>query len=314
MFDIIAIGELLIDFTPNGYNEKGVPLYAENPGGAPANVAVSASKLGCTTAFIGKVGRDSFGDFLKDILNRSQVNTDGIAMDPIVHTTLAFVNLGKNGERSFCFYCKPGADIMLEKQDIRWEMVQQTHFLCFGSVALSDEPSRSTVLHTVQKAREMGVIICYDPNFREPLWDSKEDALEWMKAGLVLTDILKVSIEEMELLTGICDCESGSKMLSDLGSTLVMVTLGERGAFYRLGDLTGYVNGFSVNAIDTTGAGDTFLGSVLFKLRGMDLDMIRRMSKEELEAMLTFANKAASITTTRYGAIPAMPALDEILT
>ena len=313
MFDLVAIGELLIDFTPCGLTDEGAQRYAQNPGGAPANVAVAASRLGLSSSFIGRVGKDSFGSFLRDTLIHNGVGTASLAVDDAIPTTRAIVSVTPQGERSFSFYRKPGADIRLTWADVDESLLQQGHFMHFGSVALAGEPSRSTVLRAAQYARDHGAIICYDPNYRPPLWDSEAEAFQYMTEGLKLADIIKVSDEEMLLLTGEQDCESGSRALAQYGADLVLVTLGEKGAFFRLGECCGSVPGYKVTVADTNGAGDTFLGAMLYCLRGMDRQAIRSLTAEQLAGFVAFANRAASLTTSRPGAIPAMPTLDEVL-
>lgn len=313
MFDITAIGELLIDFTPAGCNENGIELYGRNPGGAPANVLAAGSRLGGKTAFIGKVGTDGFGQFLKHTLLENGINADGLVMTDKVHTTLAFVQLDERGDRSFSFYRKPGADIMLEPQEVSNQLLKDTHILHFGSVSLTDEPSRSAVLTAAKKAKEYGALISYDPNYRAPLWDNEQNALLQMKAALAYADIIKVSEEELLLLTGKADLKEGAQALQNVGVSLVLVTLGARGAFYMLGDMSGILPTYDVPTIDTNGAGDAFTGAVLFCLKDKTAAQIRNMNREELEHIVDFANATGSLATTRHGAIPAMPTLQEVL-
>ena len=312
MYDIVAIGEILIDFTPCGYTKEGAPRYACNPGGAPANVVVAASRLGLKTAFIGRVGKDYFGTMLRNVLEQNQVDTRELSVDPEIPTTLAIVSLDENGDRSFTFYRKPGADIRLIWENINKELLVSGSVVHFGSVALSSEPARSTVLKAVDYARNHQCIIAYDPNYRPALWNNESDAITLMKEGLKKSDILKISEEEMLLLTGTDDCDLGSQILSDYGITLVTVTLGERGAYYRVGKTTGYVPGHKTVVADTNGAGDTFLGALLVKLKSLNLSQIAALEPKTLHSYIEFANKAASISTTRPGAIPAMPTIEEI--
>ncbi len=312
MYDITAIGELLIDFTPAGQTERGDLLFARIPGGAPANVLAAAARLGGKTAFLGKVGRDAFGAFLRATLDGLGICTEGLCADPRVNTTLAFVQLDEHGDRSFSFYRKPGADVMLTYEEVRRDLVDSCRILHFGSVSLTDEPSRSATLQTAKYAREQGKIISYDPNYRPPLWEDAETAREQMLRGLRLADVVKVSGEELQLLSGAAGLEEGSARLAGYGPSLILVSLGEKGAFYRLGQLTGRQPTFQVNTIDTNGAGDSFFGAVLHRLSGKSLADIRAMGREELEDILSFANAAGSITTTRKGSIPALPTLEEI--
>lgn len=310
-YDIVSVGEILIDMTEIGKNEKGSSLFAANPGGAPANVAVAASRLGAKTAFIGKTGNDPLGQGLRNVLEKNGVDTAGLSVDKAVPTTIAMVSVDENGERDFTFLRNPGADIMLSSDELPEEMIKNSKILHFGSVSLTDEPERSATLRAAEIARAVGVTVSYDPNYRAALWDNEERALQEMKAALPLADIVKVSDEELQLLTGTSHLELGSKALAEAGPWLVLVTLGADGVFYRMGGNTGHVPGRRVTVADTNGAGDTFFGAVLTKLTGLS-DM-RAMAVQQLEVILRFANAAASITTSRSGAIPAMPTLAETL-
>ena len=311
MTDITAVGEILIDLTQSGLTEQGIPRFDANPGGAPANLAVAASRLGACTAFVGRVGKDSYGDFLRRTLEDNNVNTEGMSVDPVQHTTLAIVSLNASGERSFSFYRDPSADVNLKFEDIPARLLADTRILHFGSVSLTAEPARSATLKAAGTAKANGAVISYDPNYRASLWTSEEDAVEKMLQPLPMVDILKVSDEELPLLTGTDDLEKGSAMLAAKGIRLVIVTLGAKGAFYRFGDRTGSIPGIKVKVGDTNGAGDTFFGAALSKLK--DYGRLESLTVEKLEEILNFANKAAAITTSRHGAIPAMPGLDEII-
>ncbi len=310
MIDITAVGEILIDLTQNGKNEQGIPQFAANPGGAPANLAVAASRLGGSAAFIGKVGKDSFGTFLRETLAENKVDVSGMVTDPVQHTTLAVVALDAQGERNFSFYRDPSADVNLSADEISPEQLKNTRFLHFGSVSLTAEPARSATLYAAKTAKEFGAIISYDPNYRASLWSSEKLAVERMLEPLTMVDVLKVSDEELPLLTGTSDLEEGSKILADKGIRLVLVTLGPDGAFYRFDEKTGHVPGVKCKVGDTNGAGDTFFGAALGQLAKYEcLDSI---TTADLERILAFSNKAASITTSRHGAIPAMPTYEEV--
>ena len=312
MFDVTAVGELLIDFTPGGSTASGDMLFARKPGGAPANVIAANSRLGGKTAFIGKVGDDAFGQFLRKTLEEIQIDTSGLAIDPSIPTTLAFVELDERGDRSFSFYRKPGADLMLQASDIKSNLVTECHILHFGSVSLTGEPSRSATMFAVETAKKAGCIISYDPNYRPLLWSNVEDAKEQMKTGLALADIVKVSEEEMTLLTGKFDLIEGSHELARYGASLVLVSLGAKGAFFRKGALYGLLPTYDVKTVDTNGAGDSFLGAVHYRLRKETLQGIQKLSEADMNDIISFANAAGSLATTKGGAIPAMPTLDEI--
>ena len=313
MFDITTVGEILIDLTQTGISDNGIPIYTANPGGAPANVAVAASKLGAKTAFIGKVGNDSFGRFLCDTLQKYNVSTDGVITDKSANTTLAVVSVNENGERSFSFYRKNSADTLLSENEITDLQMSNTHILHFGSVSLTDEPSRTATISAVRRAKNLGATITYDPNYRESLWNSLDEAVERMKKPLDLVDILKVSDEELPLISGKTDVEDGAKYLCDkYNIKLVLVTLGAKGAYYRFKDCAGIVDGVSVTVADTNGAGDTFFGAFLSRMVYMGKYNPSDLTEDEIKDMLAFSNNAAAITTSRSGAIPAMPTIGEI--
>ena len=310
MTDITAIGEILIDLTQSGRTEQGIPRFDANPGGAPANLAVAASRLGAKTAFIGRVGKDSYGEFLRRTLEENRVDVSGLSVDPVQHTTLAIVTLDETGERSFSFYRDPSADVNLRVEDAPAALLSDTRILHFGSVSLTAEPSRSATLEAAKMAKEHGAWISYDPNYRASLWSDESTAIRQMLEPLPLVDILKVSDEELPLLTGLTDPERGSARLAEKGAKLVLVTLGAEGAFYRFGGKIGHIPGLKVTVGDTNGAGDTFFGALLSQL--VKRERLEALTQQELEAMIAFANRAAAITTGRHGAIPAMPTLAEM--
>lgn len=310
MIDILAVGEILIDLTQSGLTEQGIPKFDANPGGAPANLAVAASRLGAKTAFIGKVGGDSFGTFLKDCLCENGVNVSGVLTAPGLPTTLAVVSLDEQGERHFSFYRQHSADVALSADEISMHHLQNTRVLHFGSVSLTTEPSRNATLHAAKTAKENGAIISYDPNYRARLWPDEQTAVAQMLAPLPLVDILKVSDEELPLLTGTDDPEEGTAILAEKGISLIFVTLGPNGAFYRFGERIGHVPGVPCKVGDTNGAGDTFFGAALSQL--VRYPHLTDMTVPQLESIITFANTAASLTTSRHGAIPAMPSLEEV--
>lgn len=309
MFDIVSLGEILIDFTPNGQNAHGAALFARNPGGAPANVLAMNAKLGGRSAFIGKVGNDAFGDFLKKTLESYAIDTSGLRKDPHVPTTLAFVQLDSSGDRSFTFYRNPGADVCLQESEVQTDLIDACRIFHFGSLSLTDEPCRSAALFACRYAKAQGKLISFDPNYRPALWRSVQEAKTWMEAGVAQADLLKVSEEELLLLTGEEDPRRGAALLLGRGVKAVFVTMGARGAFYRNASHEAFVPAPRVHAIDTTGAGDAFWGALLWKLCRLSPDEI---STADLRAEVAFANAAGSLTTTRPGAIPALPSGDEI--
>ncbi|TWE01030.1 fructokinase [Neobacillus bataviensis] len=314
MYDITALGELLIDFTPSGSQENGRVLFEQNPGGAPANVLAALSKLQKKTAFIGKVGKDQFGFFLKNILDQINVDTSGLVFSENANTTLAFVHLDDEGDRTFSFYRNPGADTTLTIEDIDFELIKNSKIFHFGSLSMTHNPAAETTLAAVTFAKENEVLISFDPNLRESLWDSLDRAKEMMYKGLQSSDVVKISEEELIFLTGVSDLEEGTQILSDKYRVpLMFVTLGGNGSFFRLREKTGYIPGFVVDVQDTTGAGDGFLGGVLYKILEKKC-MIDSLTYEDLIEIGSFANAIGALATTKKGAIGSMPALNEIHT
>lgn len=307
--DVVALGEMLIDMFPaeTGKRLAEVSAFLPKPGGAPANVAVAAARLGANTAFIGKVGQDFFGEHLRDVLNREGVDTRGLRFDDGARTTLALIaQLNENNE--YIFYRNPGADQRLRADELDRALLSSTRALHIGSISLTDEPSRGATFEAVRLAKQSKALISFDVNFRPGLWHSRTEALAQIEAMLANTDVLKVNEEELELLTNVSDVEQGSARLLGRGPGLIVVTLGAEGSFYRSAQTSGRVPGFKVEALDSTGCGDAFTGALLVQLvkHGMqNLDA-------QLQAALQFANAAGAITATRRGAIPALPTDDQI--
>lgn len=311
MYDVAALGELLIDFTPGGISQSGNVLFERNPGGAPANVLSAVSKLGGKGAFIGKVGDDQFGIFLKNVLEKHGIETRGLKFSKEVNTTLAFVHLDEHGDRSFSFYRKPGADMMLSPEDLDFDIIDEAKIFHFGSLSMTNEPSKSATKAALEYAKSKGKIITYDPNWRPALWKNDETAKETMLFGLQYADILKISEEELEFLVGTKDVFDGSRQLLDKGVKIVVVTLGPKGCFYHCAAGSGYLSTYDTKVVDTTGSGDSFFGALIYQISRYDgkIDTIRQ---DELEQMLDFSNAVGSLCATKRGAIDAMPAIDEI--
>ena len=312
MYDITALGELLIDFTPCGMSEAGMKIFEQNPGGAPANVLVAAGNFGAKTAFIGKVGKDMHGEFLKETLKKYNIETKGLIMDEKVFTTLAFVSLNEKGERTFSFARKPGADTCLTKEEVNLELIKECKIFHFGSLSLTDNPSKEALLYALKKAKEMNKIISYDPNYRPLLWKNKDTAVKEMRAVIKYADIMKISDEETELLTGYKEPEKAASKLIEQGVSLVFVTLGSEGSFLKTKDFQIRVKSKKCNVVDTTGAGDAFWGAILYKLAERENSVFQISEKEGTE-YLKFANTAAGICVEKRGAIPAMASLEELL-
>jgi len=311
MYDVVALGELLIDFTPAGLSENGNVLFERNPGGAPANVVALLAKLGKKTGFIGKVGDDEFGRFLHQVLQEKGISPEGLVLDAKEQTTLAFVHLQPDGERSFSFYRKPGADTRLRSDEIDPGMLD-TRIFHFGSLSLTAEPARSATKEALSILQDRDVLISYDPNLRPLLWQSLDEARREMLDVMPRADIVKMSSEELEFLTGSKHLEEASQQLQETyGLKMLLVTMGKKGCYYRLGDLCGHMPGFKVRSIDATGAGDAFLGAILFQILRHNKDLAE-WTAEDLARSVRFANATGALVTTKKGAIPAMPNLNEI--
>lgn len=311
LFDVTALGEILIDFTPCGESEAGRTLFEQNPGGAPANVLVALQRLGLHTAFIGKIGDDMHGKLLRQTLEDDRVDTRGMITDPSYFTTLAFVSL-KDGERSFSFARKPGADTQLKKEEVNTDIIRNTYIFHFGSLSLTDEPARSATLYAIEEAKKAGAIISYDPNYRAPLWPDQATAEKEMRSVISYVDLMKISDEETELLTGIADPEKAAEHLLDQGVKCVIVTLGKEGAMMKTKEFTAYNHVPARRVVDTTGAGDSFWGGMLACF-SRDHSKPGEISKEKAEQYLRFANTVAGLCIEKRGGIPSMPKLETVL-
>ena len=309
-FDVAALGELLIDFTENGASAQGNPLFEANPGGAPCNVLACMSKLGHKGAFIGKVGKDGFGEQLAAGLVETGIATEGLCFDGEVHTTLAVVHTYDDGDRDFSFYRKPGADMMLRPDEVKAEIIRNSKIFHFGSLSMTDDPCRSAHLYGLKIAEEAGVLRSYDPNLRPPLWPDLDTAKENILELMAHCDILKISDNEIQWLSGKRDYDEGIAWLRErFEIPIIFLTLGKDGSRAYCGDVRAEQPGFPMNTIETTGAGDTFFGCVLHHILQKGL---RPYTKEELNEMLRFANAAAALVTTRRGALRVMPSVEEI--
>ena len=311
-YDVIALGELLIDFTQNGLSEQGNGLFEANPGGAPCNVLSMLNNLGKKTSFIGKVGNDQFGKTLKKALEELGIGTENLLMDDEVHTTLALVHTFADGDRDFSFYRNPGADMMLTVDELNLDLIRDTRIFHFGTLSMTHEGIRATTKKAVETAKEAGDLISFDPNLREPLWDSLGNAKEQVRWGLGKCDVLKISDNEIQWLTGEEDFTAGVKKIrEEFPIPLILVSMGRDGSRAYYGDHYVEVAPFlQKNTIETTGAGDTFCACVLNYVLEHGLEAL---TDEQLKEMLTFANAAASIITTRKGALRVMPTREEVL-
>lgn len=310
-FDVVALGELLIDFTENGVSEQGNPILEANPGGAPCNVLAMLNKLGKKTTFIGKVGNDTFGHMLKRTVEESGTDVTNLIMDNNVHTTLAFVHTYPDGEREFSFYRNPGADMMLTKDEVMEDIIKAGKIFHFGTLSSTHEGVRAATRYALDVAKENGLLISFDPNLREPLWNSLDDAKREIEYGLSKCDILKISDNELEFMTGTDDYSEGVKILREkYDIPLIFVTLGKDGsrAYYK--DIMVEAPPFTeVKTIEKTGAGDTFGGCALGYILEHGID---NLTEENLRELIIFANAGASLITTKKGALKVMPEKSEI--
>ena len=318
-FDVVALGELLIDMTDNGTTQSGNTLFEANPGGAPCNVLAILRKMGRRVGFIGKVGDDIFGHGLRQVLMEVGIDTENLIIDSKARTTLAFVQTFADGDRDFSFYRNPGADMMLRKEDIPVSILQNTRIFHFGTISMTHKEVRDATRYAVEKAKSAGALISFDPNIREPLWDSMDEAREQVLWGLSKCDVLKISDNEIQWLTGKRDFSEGVQAIrKTYHIPLILVSMGKAGsrAYYKEPDSGD--EGLMVEAgsfileetIETTGAGDTFDGCILHSILDKDL---YHLQKQDLTEMLQFANAAAAIITTRKGALRVMPDMEEIV-
>ena len=311
MFDLVALGELLIDFTYHGKSENGMRLFEQNPGGAPANVLCAASNLGLSTSFIGKVGKDMHGDYLRGVLEEKGVDTSGLISAENVFTTLAFVELSETGERKFSFARKPGVDTCLSACEVKRELAEGCRIFHFGSLSLTDEPSRSATIEAVKAAKKAGAILSYDPNYRAPLWKSEDEAAGIMQSVLPFADIVKISDEEVGLITGESSPEAAAGYLFQKGVSCAVVTLGSNGAYAAVKGASALVPVPDVPVVDTTGAGDAFWGGFLYKLAVSGLRP-GELGEAQLRDFTGFANAVASLCVQKRGGIPAMPTINMV--
>jgi len=313
MYDVIALGELLIDFTCESTDADGYPTMAAHPGGAPMNFLTALSRYGAHTALMGKVGTDTFGKLLLGTMEKLGVDTGAMVADDTVFTTLAFVTLDETGNREFAFARKPGADTRIRFEELDLSYIDNTKVFHFGTLSLTDEPARCATQKAVEYARNKGKLITYDPNLRKPLWKDLQQAREQMLWGLGMADVVKISDEEVEFLFGLDPEEGAAHILSNYGVKLVFVTCGAKGCWFSNGSAAGFAPSLSgIRVVDTTGAGDIFGGSALWKLLQLG-KAPQELTEAELMEITTFACTAAGISTTRFGGATSVPDMDEIL-
>ena len=312
-YDVVALGELLIDFAPYSTNEAGYPVLSANPGGAPGNFLAALTKYGCKTAIIGKVGDDAFGRALIGTLREAGIDTRGILADPDVFTTLAFVSLDASGNRDFSFARKPGADTCLTPEEVDEALIAEAKVFHFGTLSLTDEPAACATRHAIDLAKRHGALISLDPNLRKPLWKREEDARKAIEWSLRQADIVKISDEEISWLWGLSPEDGAAKLTGEYGVSLVYATLGPRGCHAATRNARVTVPGpVGIHAVDTTGAGDIFGGSAMSRFLRYDKSP-SELSEEELAGVVRFACTAASLSTQKHGGITSVPEMDEVL-
>ncbi len=313
MYDVIALGESLIDFACLSTDEDSYPTMAAHPGGAPANFLAALQKYGAKTAFITKVGDDTFGKLLAGTLQKAGIDTAALCVDPNTFTTLAFVTFNDEGDREFAFARKPGADTQLCHDDLRFDLIDQAKIFHFGTLSLTDEPARSATYEAVRYAKDHGKLITYDPNLRKPLWRTMDEAREQILWGLSMADVIKISDEEVEFLWGEISNEDAAKKLhEEFGIKLAFITLGKNGCFFSNKQTSGHVPGLTgLATIDTTGAGDIFGGSAVYGILQSG-KAPEELSLDELTSITRFACTAAGLSTPRPGGIFSVPSMDEV--
>lgn len=313
MADVVAIGELLIDFTCVQKDADGYPTMAAHPGGAPANFLAALAKFGTSTALLGKVGNDAFGKLLVDTLQKAGIETCGLAIDDTVFTTLAFVTLDQQGEREFSFSRKPGADTCITCAEVDRKLIDTAKVFHFGTLSLTDEPARTATYESVEYAKQQGKLITFDPNLRKPLWRDLEDAKKQMLWGLKYADVVKISDEEVEFLFDIAPENGGDYIRKNFGCKLVFVTCGSKGCYFCNSQASGFYPALrNIQVVDTTGAGDIFGGSALWKLLQLGKSP-ESLSEKELIDIVAFACVSAGLSTTKSGGISSVPDMKQVL-
>ena len=312
MIDVVALGELLIDFASRSADANGYPTMQALPGGAPANFLAALTKYGKSTAFLGKVGDDTFGHLLVGTVKEAGIETRGIVIDPAVFTTLAFVTFDDAGDRSFSFARKPGADTRLSWEEVDKSLIDEAKVFHFGTLSLTDDPVRTTTQRCVAYAKQQGKLITCDPNLRKPLWRSEEEAKEQILWSLQQADVIKISDDEVDFLWSCTPEEGADKLLKEFGVSLAMVTLGPKGCLLKTKNAVCQVTSPKVNPVDTTGAGDIFGGSAVYRLLELNKP-IEELTAEDLRFIGAYASTAASLSTEAPGGIPSIPEMNTVL-
>jgi len=316
MVDIICLGEVLVDMfsTEVGVPLEKAPTFLPVPGGAPANVAIGLAKLGVGSALISKIGDDPFGKLLRSVILQNRVDISQLKVDRKSRTTLAFISTREDGERDFCFYRNPGADMMLSAEEISEGFIKTARIFHYGSISMISDPSYSATLKALEYAKKYGLVISYDPNVRLSLWKSENQAKQRIIKGLNNSDLVKLNNDELKFITGISDVKQGSDILLKYGPKIVTVTQGDKGSFFNNGRDWSFIESYKVHTVDTTGCGDSFTSEILAKFvqkikQGRDpFDLDR----EEMENILRFANAAGALTATKRGVIPSLPTQEDL--
>lgn len=313
MFDVVALGELLIDFTCQNVNADGYPTMEAHPGGAPANFLAALAKYGAKTALLGKVGNDAFGHLLRDTLQKAGVSTDGLIIGNDVFTTLAFVTLDETGNRSFSFARKPGADTCIRFEELNLSLIDEAKVFHFGTLSLTDEPSRTATIQAVAYAKKKGKLITYDPNLRKPLWRDLNVAKQQLLWGLSQADVVKISDEEVEFLFGLGIKDGARYIVEQFDVKLVFVTCGADGCYFKSAKAEGMVPSLQgIHVVDTTGAGDIFGGSAVWKMLTIGLAP-ENLTEAQVRDIVSFACTAAGLSTTQFGGISSVPEYEKVL-
>lgn len=311
-YNVTALGEILIDFAFVGYSDSGMGLFEQNPGGAPANVLAAVSALGGKAAFIGKVGKDMHGTFLKNVLCKQNIESKCLYETDEAFTTLAFVDISPTGERSFSFARNPGADTLLSKDELDYSLIEDSFFFHMGSLSLTHEPAKSASFAALDYAKEKGIPVSYDPNYRASLWKSEEQAIKEMRSVIPYADFMKFSDEEARLLTDEQDPEKAIKVILEQSVSCVALTMGAKGAYIGTKDFVVFSPAYACKAVDTTGAGDSFVGAFLYMLSKNNM-YPWELTREKAEEFAAFANKVASLCVGKRGGISSMPTMDEVM-
>ncbi len=312
MIDVLALGELLIDFTTKESDADGYPTMAAHPGGAPANFLAALTKFGYKTALVGKVGDDAFGKMLINTLNKAGISSEGIVVDPSVFTTLAFVTIDETGDREFSFARKPGADTCISFEEIDKKLLDDTKVFHFGTLSLTSDPAKTATEKAVAYCKERNKLITFDPNYRAPLWDNEDDAKNAIKWGCAQADVIKISDEEVEFVFGLDEEKGAELLLNEYGASLVFVTRGKDGCYFATKKVSGYVDNYSnVHPVDTTGAGDIFGGSAVSRVLEIG-KAPSELDENDLRYVAGFACTSAALSTEHFGGIQSVQDIETI--